>query len=102
MNPTQLNTLCASYGNVDKMSLHTASGTDASDMIGSKVSLTWGSPSSGVMTSSATFEDVTATVKYVRVWDDAVFVEEFPVNAGAGVEIVGQDVTVAIQHRARS
>ena len=38
-------------------------------------------------------------VRFVRVWDDTGFIEEFPVNAGEGVEVVAQDVTVAIQHR---
>lgn len=103
MIPGQLNALCAAYGNVDGMSLHTASGTDTSNMLGSKVSLAaWGAPSNGVMSSSATFSDVTGNLCYVRVWDATVFIEEFPVNAGAGVEVVGQDVTVAIQHRVKA
>lgn len=102
MIAAQLNTLCAGYQNVDRMSIHTASGTDTSNMIGSKQTLTWGSPSSGVMTSSATFSAVTATVKYVRVWDDTVFIDEFPVNVGVGVEVFDQDVTVAIQHRVKT
>ncbi len=103
MITAQLNTLCAAYGNVDRLSLHTASGTDTSNMIGSKVLLAaWSSPASGVMTSSATFSSVSATVKYVRAWDDTVFIEEFPVAAGGGVTVVAQNVTVAIQHRVRA
>lgn len=102
MIPAQLNTLCAAYGNVDGMSLHTASGTDTSNMLGTKQSLAWGTPTNGVMSSTATFDDVTGSVCFVRVWDGTVFIEEFPVNAGEGVDIVGQDVTVAIQHRVKA
>lgn len=103
MIPAQLNTLCAAYGNVDGMSLHTASGTDTSNMLGSKESLSaWSSPANGVMSSTATFDDVSGLVCFVRVWDDTVFVEEFPVNAGAGVQVVDQPVTVAIQHRVKA
>lgn len=103
MIASQLNTLCAAYGNVDKMSLHTASGVDTSNMLGSKVSLSaWSTPTNGVMTASATFGAVSGEVAYVRVWDDTVFIEEFPVNAGEGVEVVDQDVTVAIQHRVKA
>lgn len=100
MIPAQLNTLCAAYGNVDKMSLHTTSGMDASNMLGAKVSLAaWSTPTNGVMTSTATFTGVTGSVAFVRVWDDTVFIEEFPVNGGVGIDVVGQNVTVAIQHR---
>ncbi|MES5383837.1 hypothetical protein ABVN64_30030 [Mycolicibacterium conceptionense] len=100
MIASQLNTLCAAYANVDKMSLHTASGLDTSNMLGDKESLSaWSAPANGVMTAAATFEEVTGAVRFVRVWDDTVFIEEFPVNAGEGVEVVAQDVTVAIQHR---
>lgn len=100
MIATQLNTLCAAYGNVDKMSLHTTSGVDTSNMLGAKLSLSaWSTPTNGVMTASATFPAVSGEVRFVRVWDDTVFIEEFPVNAGEGVEVVAQDVTVAIQHR---
>lgn len=100
MIPGQLNTLCAAYGNVDKMSLHTASGVDTSNMLGAKVTLSaWSAPTDGVMTATATFAAVSGSVRFVRVWDDTVFIEEFPVNAGEGVDVVSQSVTVAIQHR---
>lgn len=97
----QLNTLCASYQNVDGMSIHSASGIDTADIIGVKQSLTWGTPMGGMMTATATFEGVSGPLRYVRVWDGAVFIEEFAVAAGEGVEVVSQDVTIAIQHRAR-
>lgn len=102
MIPMQLNTLCAAYGNVDGMSLHTASGVDASDMLGSKESLTWNTPTAGVMSAAATFEDVTGAVCFVRVWDGTTFIEEFSVNGGDGIDAVAQDVTVGIQHRVKS
>ncbi|MFV8173418.1 hypothetical protein [Mycolicibacterium peregrinum] len=54
------------------------------------------------MTAAATFDEVSGHVAYVRVWDDTVFIEEFPVNAGEGVDVVAQDVTVAIQHRVKA
>lgn len=100
MITSQLNELCAAYGNVDGMSLHTASGVDDSNMLGSKESLTWGTPTNGVMSSSVTFDEVNGAVRFVRVWDGDTFIEEFPINAGTGVEVVAQPVTVAIQHRA--
>lgn len=103
MIASQLNTLCAAYGNVDKASLHTASGVDTSNMLGAKASLSaWSTPTNGVMTATVTFGAVSGSVAYVRVWDDTVFVEEFPVNAGAGVDVVAQDVTLAIQHRVKA
>lgn len=103
MISTQLNALCASYGNVDKVSLHSASGVDTSNMLGSKVSLSaWSTPTNGVMTATATFTAVSGHVAFVRVWDDTVFIEEFPVNAGDGVDVVAQDLAVAVQHRVRS
>lgn len=102
MIAAQLNTLCAAYGNVDRLSLHTASGTTTANMIGSKALLSlWSTPTGGVMTSSATFPSVSGDVKYVRAWDDTVFIEEFPINAGEGVTVVAQNVTVAVQHRVR-
>lgn len=102
MIPAQLNTLCAAYGNVDGMSLHSASGTDDADMIGTKQALTWGTPTDGLMTSTATFTAVTGSVCFVRVWDGATFIDEFSVNGGVGVEIAGQDVTAAVQHKVRA
>ena len=101
MIPAQLNALCSAYGNVDMMSLHTTSGVDASNMLGAKAALVWSAPTAGVMTGTVTFAGVTGRVSHVRVWDGSVFIEEFPVSAGAGVDVVGQSVTVAIQHRVR-
>lgn len=103
MIASQLNTLCAAYGNVDMASLHSASGVDTSNMLGAKVSLSaWSTPTNGVMTATAAFADVTGSLAYVRVWDGTVFIEEFPVNAGEGVDVVTQDVTLAIQHRVKA
>lgn len=102
MNAAQLNLLCAAYGNVDGISVHSAPGIDDSNMIGTVEALSWSEPSNGVMSSSATFEDVNAEPKYLRVWAGAEFVEEFPINGGQGVQIVGQDLAVVLQHRARA
>lgn len=102
MIPAQLNTLCAAYNNVDGMSVHTTSGVDTSNMLGVKVALSaWSTPTGGIMTATATFDNITGAVCYVRVWDGTTFIDEFPVNGGTGVEVVAQDVTVAIQHRVK-
>ena len=101
VNSSQLNVLCAAYQNVDGMSLHISSGVDESDMAGVKQSISWSEPAGGIMAASATFAEVTALVRYVRVWDGSLFIDEFPVNSGSGVDLVGQDVTVGIQHRVR-
>ncbi|OBB15453.1 hypothetical protein A5731_00345 [Mycolicibacterium conceptionense] len=102
MIPSQLNTLCAAYGNVDGMSLHSASGVDESDMLGSKVALTWGTPAGGIMSATGEFESASGAVRFVRVWDGDLFVDEFPVNAGMGVELDDQDLVVGIQHRVKA
>lgn len=102
MNVDQLNTLCAAYGNVDGLSIHTASGVDSSNRIGDVESVSWDSPAGGVMSASVTFPEVSGEPKFLRAWDGAVFVEEFPINSGRGVQIVGQDLTVVLQHRVKA
>ncbi|MCK9468671.1 MAG: hypothetical protein M0Q49_04580 [Porticoccaceae bacterium] len=102
MNVDQLNTLCAAYGNVDGLSIHTASGVDSSNRIGDVVAVSWSPPSAGAMSASVTFPGVTGEPKFLRAWDGAVFVEEFPINNGRGVQIVDQDLTVVLQHRVKA
>ena len=82
MLPTQLNLACASFQNIDKVSLHTADpGLDGSNDSGiTKKTLTWSTPQAGYMKATATFTNVVGEFTHIGLWDDTVFIQGRPLN----------------------
>ena len=81
------NGLCADYAaRIDGVSLHSDDpGTTGAHQIGSAVALTWGTPSAGSVSVTATFSNFVGDVAYVGLWDGAVFCDsrEFEAHCGA-------------------
>lgn len=73
---TQLNTVCASLQNIDKVSLHTddPGNTGENDSGEAKQTLTWSTPSAGTMRATATFTDVEGTFTHIGLWDGTDFI----------------------------
>lgn len=99
MIPTQLNTACSSFTNVDKMSLHEGDpgNTGANDSGETKQTITWSTPEGGFMSATCTFPDVAAgDYTHVGVWDGTVFVDSYSLDVTLPT---AQDLIVLIEHR---
>lgn len=99
MNPTQLNTVCSAFQNVDKMSLHEGDpgNTGANDSGETKQTITWSTPEGGFMSAMCTFPDVPAgTYTHVGVWDDTVFITSYELDV---TTTTTQDLIILIEHR---
>lgn len=98
MIAAQLNALCAAYQNVDRMGLATGepgpSGASNDSGI-AKATLTWSTPANGVMTATATFDDITGTFTHITLWDGPVFIEAKPRAISLGS---ATDLAVAVEH----
>jgi hypothetical protein len=99
MLATQLNTVCASLQNIDKVSLHTddPGNNGANDSGETKQTLTWSTPSQGMMKATATFEDVEGTYTHIGLWDGTVFIEGRTLNVTLPV---AQDLVVLVEIKA--
>lgn len=82
MLPTQLNTVCTSLQNIDKVSLHTGDpgNTGVNDLGATKQTLTWSTPSNGWMKATATFTGVSGTITHIGLWDGTVFITSEVLN----------------------
>lgn len=96
MLASQLNTVCTSLQNIDKVSLHTGDpgNTGANDSGETKQTLTWSTPSQGMMKATATFEDVEGTFTHIGLWDNDVFIEGRTLNVSLPVV---QDLVVLVE-----
>jgi len=96
MLASQLNTVCASLQNIDKVSLHTADpgNTGANDSGQTKQTLSWSSPSQGLMKATVTFTNVQGTFTHIGLWQNTVFIEGRTLNVTLPVQ---QDLVVLVE-----
>lgn len=93
---TQLNSVVAALNNIDTVSLHTGNpgniGANESDY--DRETLTWSTPSGGLMKATATFPGVVGTFTHVGLWDGETFITSKVFNVTLPDE---QDLLVLVE-----
>lgn len=101
MLTTFKNQLCSDYAaRIDRLTVHSADpGETGAHVLAGPASLTWGTPSAGEVSVTATFTNFVGDATHVGLWDGTVFCDsrEFEAHFGAAATL-----TVTLRFRPKS